>query len=141
MLSLLERYYDVLSGAITVDEVDVRQYNLKHLRKAMSLVGQEPTLFNLTIRENILYGLDTDEEDGSSGGLHWRMIEAAKLANIHSFIESLPSGYETKVIPPSNQPVEICKALIRNCYLGRRARRTPVRWPEATNRHRTSNRP
>jgi ABC-type multidrug transport system fused ATPase/permease subunit len=57
--------------------------NLKHLRSHISLVSQEPTLFNLSIAENIAYGLEkvTKEE----------IIEAAKLSNIHSFVDSLPN--------------------------------------------------
>ena len=50
------RYYDVDHGSITIDGVDIRDYNLKSLRRAMSLVMQEPTLFNYSIIENILYG-------------------------------------------------------------------------------------
>lgn len=54
-------------------------------------VGQEPTLFSFTIRENIAYGLPEDEATMS------QIIEAAKIANIHSFIVSLPKGYETEI--------------------------------------------
>ena len=56
IVSLIMRFYDVDHGSITVDGVDIRDYNLKSLRHAMSLVMQEPTLFNYNILENILYG-------------------------------------------------------------------------------------
>lgn len=59
------------------------KYNIRHLRNAMALVGQEPTLFNLSIRENIAYGI-------SDVTTQQQIESAAKLANIHAFIESLP---------------------------------------------------
>lgn len=84
IVQLLERFYDVVGGLLTIDGMDVRHYNIRHMRSAMALVGQEPVLFNLTIRENITYGLA--EHQISEG----EIVEAAKLANIHDFIESLP---------------------------------------------------
>lgn len=84
IVQLLERFYDVVSGLLTIDGMDVRHYNIRHMRSAMALVGQEHVLFNLTIRENITYGLA--EHQVSEG----EIVEAAKLANIHDFIESLP---------------------------------------------------
>lgn len=64
--------------------MDIRQINIRHLRSNISLVGQEPTLFNLTIEENIAYGLKKDEVSEK------RIVDAARLANIHDFVESLP---------------------------------------------------
>ena len=55
-VSLLMRFYDVSHGSITLDGVDIRSYNLRELRAVMSIVMQEPTLFNYNIQENILYG-------------------------------------------------------------------------------------
>jgi ATP-binding cassette subfamily B (MDR/TAP) protein 1 len=68
---------------------DIRKLKLKSLRKHIGLVQQEPALFATTIYENILYGKD--------GATEAEVIEAAKLANAHSFISSLPEGYQTKV--------------------------------------------
>lgn len=65
-----------------VDGIDIRNYNIRHLRAAMALVGQEPTLFNVSIRENIAYGMENVAQD--------EVEEAARLANIHDFVESLP---------------------------------------------------
>jgi ABC-type multidrug transport system fused ATPase/permease subunit len=90
VFQLLERFYDAFSGVFSIDEVSVQHYNIRHLRSSMALVGQEPVLFNLSIRENITYGLlgerggqDVDQEE---------VVAAAKLANIHAFIESLPKA-------------------------------------------------
>jgi ATP-binding cassette subfamily B (MDR/TAP) protein 1 len=65
ILSLLLRFYDVDSGAIYLDNIDIRKLNIKWLRSKMGLVSQEPTLFNLSIYENICYG-DVSRENVSS---------------------------------------------------------------------------
>ena len=84
LISLLLRFYDPLAGAVTLDGVDLKGFNLEWLRSQIGLVSQEPILFDASIAENIRYGaLDkklSDEE----------VVEAAKSANIHSFIQSLP---------------------------------------------------
>ncbi|KAF7085364.1 hypothetical protein CFC21_088803, partial [Triticum aestivum] len=68
---------------------DIKKLKLKSLRRHIGLVQQEPALFATTIYENILYGKD--------GATEAEVIEAAKLANAHTFISSLPEGYQTKV--------------------------------------------
>jgi subfamily B ATP-binding cassette protein MsbA len=84
-VTLLPRLYDVTSGAIRIDGVDVRDYRLRKLRKGIGIVQQESLLFSGTIRENLTYGRpDASEAD---------MIEAAKAANAHEFIANLPEGY------------------------------------------------
>lgn len=65
-----------------IDGHDIRHFNVRHVRSQMALVGQEPTLFNMSIRENIAYGID----DATQHDIE----QAAKLANIHSFIIGLP---------------------------------------------------
>jgi ATP-binding cassette subfamily B (MDR/TAP) protein 1 len=80
LVSLLLRLYDVNHGRILLDGVDIRDYNLKQLRHAMSLVMQEPTLFNYSIAENILYG----EPQAANSDL----LEAARIANALEFIHS-----------------------------------------------------
>ncbi|XP_049382380.1 ABC transporter B family member 9-like isoform X3 [Solanum stenotomum] len=90
VISLIERFYDPESGEIYLDGVEIKQFNLSWLRQQMGLVSQEPILFNETIRDNIAYsrqGKATEEE----------ITEAAKSANAHNFISSLPQGYETSV--------------------------------------------
>ena len=87
--SLLPRFYDVTSGSISIDGQDVRSVTQESLRRAIGLVQQDVYLFDGTIRENIAYGLPgaTDDE----------IEEAARRANIHEFISSLPDGYDTVV--------------------------------------------
>ncbi|CAF1055230.1 unnamed protein product [Rotaria sordida] len=88
-IQLLERFYDVSSGQILLDGIDIRQLNLHWVRSQFGLVSQEPVLFDLTIAENIAYGLENVSMED--------IINAASRANIHRFIEQLPQGYETKV--------------------------------------------
>lgn len=87
--SLLPRFYDVDSGSITIDGIDVRDVTVKSLREAIGIVQQDVYLFGSTIRDNIAYGRPdaTDEE----------IREAARRANIDTFIMSLPEGYNTRV--------------------------------------------
>jgi len=89
LIHLLPRFYDVLDGAVLIDDIDVREYDLKTLRDAIGMVLQENRLFRGTIRENILWGKEdaTDEE----------LVEACKIAQIHDYIVSLPDGYDTVI--------------------------------------------
>ena len=87
--SLLPRFYDVDSGSITIDGKDVRTLSLQSLRRAIGIVQQDVYLFTGTIRENIAYGNPKASNE--------QIIEAAKKANIHDFIMSLPDGYDTYV--------------------------------------------
>ncbi|EPB78589.1 ABC transporter, ATP-binding protein [Ancylostoma ceylanicum] len=129
-IQLIERFYDPVVGKVVrmtrlfeampsyklqslFDEEDARELNLKHLRSQISLVGQEPILFNYSIRENIAYGVEnpTDKE----------IEDAAKLSNAHSFIAKLPNGYNTIVgerggmlSGGQKQRIAIARAVIRN---------------------------
>ncbi len=87
IINLLMRFYDVQSGEVLIDGHPITQITRNSLRAAYSMVLQDTWLFGGTIRENIAYGREdaTDEE----------IVEAAKAAHIHSFIESLPEGYDT----------------------------------------------
>lgn len=87
--SLLPRFYDVTGGRITIDGKDVRDLTLESLRSQIGLVQQDVYLFCGTIRENIAYG--------KPGASMEEIISAAKKANIHTFIEELPDGYDTFV--------------------------------------------
>ena len=84
IVSLVERFYDPVTGNVTMEGTDLRDLNLSWLRRQIGIVSQEPVLFDATIAENIRYGAlyrqVSDQE----------VIEAAKSANIHTFIESLP---------------------------------------------------
>ncbi|CAF4532547.1 unnamed protein product [Rotaria sp. Silwood2] len=90
IIQLLERFYDVTRGRVELlDGIDIRKLNLHSVRSHFGLVGQEPILFDLTIVENIAYGLENIPMED--------IINAARKANIHQFIDQLPQGYETKV--------------------------------------------
>lgn len=85
--NLITRFYDIDSGSITVDGVDIRDYKRDYLRKNIAMVLQDTHLFSGTVRENIRYGrLDATDEE---------VVEAAKLASAHSFIMRLEDGYDT----------------------------------------------
>lgn len=114
-INFLERYYDCTAGHVAIDSKDVTQITLKNLRSQMGIVSQEPSLFDRTIAENIAYG------DNSIDIPMNEIIAAAKLANIHSFIASLPLGYETRlgnkgtqISGGQKQRIAIARALIRN---------------------------
>ncbi|CAM0911259.1 unnamed protein product [Alopecurus aequalis] len=89
VLTLLLRFYDPHRGTVLVDNKNIRDYNLRWLRKQIGLVQQEPILFNLSIRDNISYGSEESSET--------EIIQAAMDANIHEFISGLPQGYDTVV--------------------------------------------
>jgi ATP-binding cassette subfamily B protein len=89
LISLLSRFYDPDSGAILLDSVDIRDYKVRDLRNQFAIVLQDPLVFSTTIRENIAYGRPEATQA--------EVITAAKDANAHEFIMSLPDGYETQV--------------------------------------------
>ncbi|KAL2641408.1 hypothetical protein R1flu_008995 [Riccia fluitans] len=89
VLSLLERFYEPQYGRILLDGKDLKLFNVRWLRSHMGLVQQEPVLFSTTIRENIMYARPNATEA--------EMTEAARIANAHHFICSLPHGYDTHI--------------------------------------------
>lgn len=112
LVNLLPAFYELTSGRILVDGVDLAGISLKELREQISVVSQEPFLFNGTLRENILYGrLDASDDD---------LIAAAKAANCHDFIAALPDGYDShvgergvKLSVGEKQRVSIARALLK----------------------------
>lgn len=86
-VSLIPRFYEAVSGRVMVDDRDVRDYTMNSLRANIGVVQQDVYIFNTTIRDNIAYG--------RSGATDEDIIAAAKRANIHDFIMSLPQGYDT----------------------------------------------
>jgi ATP-binding cassette subfamily B protein/subfamily B ATP-binding cassette protein MsbA len=113
MLGLLPRFYDPQGGRILVDGVDIREFQLKSLRRQISMVLQPPLVFPISVRDNIAYGRPeaTLEE----------VIRAAQLARIHASIERLPDGYETVVgeqgatlSEGERQRITIARAILRN---------------------------
>ena len=113
MVNLIPRFYDVTGGVITIDGQDVRKLTLESLRSQIGLVQQDVYLFCGSIRENIAYG--------KPGASMEEIIDAAKKANIHEWIESLPNGYDT-VIGEGNhqlsggerQRIGIARAFLHN---------------------------
>lgn len=98
IVGLVERFYDPVGGKVFLDGHDINTLNLRWLRRQISLVSQEPTLFGTTIYENIAHGLigtkfEAEKEDRRKE----LVIEASKMANAHDFITGLPEGYETNV--------------------------------------------
>ncbi len=111
--SLLPRFYDPDAGSISIDGIDIRDVTLESLRDAIGIVQQDVYLFGGSVRENIAYGKPqaTDEE----------IIEAARRANIHDFICTLPQGYETvvgergaRLSGGQKQRVAIARVFLRN---------------------------
>lgn len=114
VVALLQRFYDPDSGHITLDGTELGKFHLKWLRQQMGLVGQEPVLFNDTIRANIAYGKDGDATEAE-------IIAASELANAHKFISSLNQGYDTVVgergiqlSGGQKQRVAIARAIIKS---------------------------
>jgi ATP-binding cassette subfamily B protein len=110
---MLPRLYDINSGSITIDGMDIRNVTIESLRSQIGIVTQDTYLFNTTIRENLLFAkLDAKEDE---------IFSACKAANIHDFIISLPDGYETlvgergiKLSGGEKQRLSIARALLKN---------------------------
>jgi subfamily B ATP-binding cassette protein MsbA len=113
MADLLPRFYEPTEGRITIDNQDLREFNLQSLRRAMGIVSQDTFLFNDSVRNNIAYGKeDATDED---------VIEAAKRSNAYEFIVQLPQGFDTPLgdrgvllSGGQRQRLAIARALLRN---------------------------
>jgi subfamily B ATP-binding cassette protein MsbA len=113
LVNLLPRFYEVERGQILIDDHDIRKVTLKSLRDQIGLVTQQTILFNDTVRNNIAYGsLKCSDQE---------VIEAAKAANAHDFIQRLPQGYDTiigeqgiKLSGGERQRISIARALLKN---------------------------
>lgn len=113
LADLLCRFYDVSAGSIKIDGVDIRDYKLSDIRKFLSIVSQEPILFNDTIANNISFGLDNVSDAD--------IEQAAKVANAHDFICKLQNGYQTNIgdrgmtlSGGERQRITIARAVLRN---------------------------
>mgnify|MGYP000379086711 FL=1 len=110
---MLPRFYDCDSGEILIDGINLKEASLKSLRSKIGVVTQESILFNDTILNNIVFGLENITKE--------QVIEAAKIANAHQFIEKLTSGYNTNIGDRGNklsggqkQRISIARAILRN---------------------------
>ena len=113
LINLLLRFYDVLDGSIKIDGVDIRSMKREDLRQLFGMVLQDTWLFSGTIFENLRYGrLDARKDE---------VIEAAKLANVHHFIRTLPDGYDmminedgSNISQGEKQLLTIARAILKN---------------------------
>lgn len=113
MADLLPRFYDVSSGEILLDGVDIREYKLEDLISLMGIVTQEAILFNDTVYNNITFGMENVTEE--------QVINAAKVANAHEFICKMEKGYQTsigdrggKLSGGQRQRLAIARAVLKN---------------------------
>ncbi len=113
MASLIPRFYDVTDGVIELDGIDIRQINVEALRRNISIVLQDVFLFHGSVRDNILFGNPKARDE--------EIIEAAKIANAHDFIQALPNGYDTligergvKLSGGQRQRISIARAVLKN---------------------------
>ncbi|KAH7301687.1 hypothetical protein KP509_23G038100 [Ceratopteris richardii] len=118
IVQLLARFYEPTSGRITLGGEDVRQFDKSEWARAISIVNQEPVLFAMSVAENIAYGLPNENVSQDD------IVAAAKAANAHDFIISLPMGYSTLVGERGSllsggqrQRVAIARALLKNAPL------------------------
>jgi subfamily B ATP-binding cassette protein MsbA len=113
IVDMLPRFYDPIEGSICIDGVDLRSMDVKSLRALYGIVSQEAILFNDTVADNITFGENQYTEE--------QVIDAAKIANAHEFINSLPDGYQTNIGDRGNklsggqkQRITIARAILRN---------------------------
>jgi ATP-binding cassette, subfamily B, bacterial len=113
LLGLLPRFYDPISGSVTIDGIDVREYTLRSLRDQIAMVLQPPLLFPLSARDNIAYGRPGADDQA--------IEQAARAARIHDVIASLPEGYDTvlgesgaSLSEGEKQRITIARALLRD---------------------------
>ncbi|PCJ46956.1 MAG: ABC transporter ATP-binding protein [Moraxellaceae bacterium] len=118
LFDLLLRFYDPQQGEIRLDGVPIQQLDPIELRDQMAVVSQKPALFSGSIKDNILYGAVVN---GSVGASQLEMIQAAKAAYAHDFIERLPEGYDTilgehgiGLSGGQQQRIAIARALLKN---------------------------
>lgn len=112
IISLLLRYYDVVAGKILINGIDLREYDIRTFLQKIGYVSQDTFIYNASFRENISFGGKYSDE---------QIIEAAKKANIHAFIASLPDGYDSvvgdqglKLSGGEKQRIAIARALVRD---------------------------
>lgn len=113
LADLLPRFYDINTGSVKFDDINIKDFSIFELRQQIGIVSQESILFNTTVRENILFGNPNATEE--------EIIQAAKIANAHDFIVQLENGYDTNIGERGNklsggqkQRVSIARAVLKN---------------------------
>ena len=113
IVSLLPRFYDLTSGEVSIDGIDIRRFKIKSLRRQISFVLQESLLFRAPVWQNIAYGKPEASHD--------EIVRAAKLANADEFIDRMPDGYDTMIgergvtlSGGQRQRIAIARAIIRD---------------------------
>jgi len=116
LASLIPRFYDIKNGSITLDGHDIRDITLESLRQQISIVLQDVFLFYGTVQENILFGNPSADKE--------QVEAAARIANIHDFVSSLPDGYDTligergiKLSGGQKQRISIARAVLKDAPL------------------------
>jgi ATP-binding cassette subfamily B protein len=113
LVSLIPRFYDATTGSVSIDGLDVRKYRVRSLREKISIVLQDPVLFQGTIADNLRYGrLDATPEE---------IEQAARAAHAHEFISGLPKGYDTEIAEAGGglsggerQRLSVARAILKN---------------------------
>jgi ATP-binding cassette subfamily B protein/subfamily B ATP-binding cassette protein MsbA len=113
LLGLLPRFFDPSEGSVTIDGIDIREYQIKSLRNQISMVLQPPLVFPISVRDNVAYGRPSATEE--------EIQQAARLARIHDRILALPQGYDTvtgesgvTLSEGEKQRLTIARAILRN---------------------------
>jgi ABC-type multidrug transport system fused ATPase/permease subunit len=113
LTALVPRFYDATAGRVEIDGVDVRHVTLSSLRREIAVISQDPFLFSTTVRENIAFGAPAASEE--------EIVEAARLAQAHEFVEKLPDGYDTVIgergitlSGGQRQRIAIARAIVMN---------------------------
>jgi len=120
IIGLLQRHYKASSGSVTMDGIDIWDFPHRYYHTVISIVGQEPVLFDRTLRENIIYGLENPGSAMGSSVSEQQVHQAAIKANAHDFISNMPEGYATEVgergvqlSGGQKQRIAIARALVR----------------------------
>ena len=122
VVGVLERFYNIIGGSVTIDGLEIDQYDLVSLRRQISLVSQEPRLFGYSIHDNIAFGLpEAEVATMSKEQLEQRVKDAARKAHAESFISNLPQGYDSVIgnvgvslSGGQRQRIAIARAIISN---------------------------
>jgi ATP-binding cassette subfamily B (MDR/TAP) protein 1 len=113
-VQLIQRFYDPNEGSVYFDGHNLKEYNVAWVRQQIGVVSQEPVLFNMSIKQNLLMGIEGEVTNDE-------IVDACKKANCHSFVSQLPDGYETLVgehggmlSGGQKQRIAIARAILKN---------------------------